>query len=103
MFQNEAFTRISDISDKSSIIAADLYCHKSCFSGYEIKVKNSMIDKVVSKLYFIKFTIENENDISLSELRDMLNQNQNVILNNSEIKLLLHIMRTVFNCLIEGK
>ena len=49
MFQDEVFTRISDLSDESSIIAADLYCHKSCISGYKIKFKSSMESKTVLK------------------------------------------------------
>ena len=79
------------------IIAADLYCHKSCISGYEIKFKSSMESKTVLKqpkkqdifsnyITFLKTIIENGNGISLSELRDMLNENENVLFNNSELK-----------------
>ena len=35
---------------------------------------------------FLKTIIENGNGISLSELRDMLNENENVLFNNSELK-----------------
>ena len=49
MFQDEVFIRICDLSDESSIIAADLCCHKSCISGYEIKFKSSMESKTVLK------------------------------------------------------
>ena len=84
LFQDEVFTRISDLSDESSIIAADLYCHKSCISGYKVKFNINMDEKLVSKqpkkrdvfskyITFIKAIFENGNGISLSELRDMLN------------------------------
>ena len=100
LFQDEVITRISDLSDESSIIAADLYCHKSCINGYKVKFKNNMDDKLVSKqpkkcdifskyITFIKTIFENGNDISLSKLRDMLNQNEEVVFNNSEIKLFI--------------
>ena len=48
LFQDEVFTRISDLSDEPGIIAADLYCHKSCISGYKVKFKNNMDDKLAS-------------------------------------------------------
>ena len=100
LFQDEVFTRISDLSDESSIIAADLYCHKSCVSGYKVKFKNNMDDKLVSKqpkkrdvfpkyITFIKTIFENGNGISLSELRYILKQNEKVVFNNSEIKLFI--------------
>ena len=100
LFQDEVFTRISDLSDESSITAADLYCHKICISGYKVKLKNNMDDKLVSKqskkrdiffkIYYIyKNYIENGYGVSLSELRDMLNQNEKVVFNKSEIKLLI--------------
>ena len=100
LFHDVVFTRISDLSDESSIIAADFYCHKSCISGYKVKFKNNMDDKLVSKqpkkrdifskyITFIKTIFENGNGISLSELRDMLNQNEKVVFNNSEIKLFI--------------
>ena len=84
LFQDEVFTRISDLSDESSIIAADLYCHKSCISGYKVKFNINMDEKLVSKqpkkrdvfskyITFIKAIFENGKGISLSELRDMLN------------------------------
>ena len=97
---SKMFTRISDLSDESSIIAADLYCHKTCISGYKVKFKNNMDDKLVSKqpkkrdifskyITFIKTIFENGNGISLPELRDMLNQNEKVVFNNSDIKLFI--------------
>ena len=100
LFQDEVFTKISDPSDESSIIVADIYCHKSCISGYKVKFENNMDDKLVSKepkkrdifskyIAFIKTIFENRNGISLSELRDMLNPNQKEVFNNSEIKLFI--------------
>ena len=115
-FQDEVFTRISVLSDESCITAAELYCHKSCVSEpYEIKFKKSTGDKVASKqpkkgdifgnyITFIKPIIENGNTISLSELRDTLNQNKNIIFNNAEKNyLLLYILATVLNCVIHSK
>ena len=100
LFQEEFFTRIFNLIDESSIIAADLYCHKSYISGYKVKFKNNMDDKLVSKqpkkrdifskyITFIKPIFENGNCISLSELRDMLNQNDELVFNNFEIKLFI--------------
>ena len=77
------------------------YCHISCISEpSEIKFKKSTGDKVASKqpkkrdifgnyITFIKSVIQNGNTISLSELRDTLNQNENKIFNNSETKLFI--------------
>ena len=60
-------------------------------------LEKNMGDKLVSKqpkkrdifskyITFIKTIFENGNGMSLSELRDMLNQNEKVVFNNSEIK-----------------
>ena len=47
---------------------------------------------------------ENGNGISLSELRDMLNQNENVVFDNSEIKLFItEFLATIFKCVIRSE
>ena len=96
------YTRISDIINAERLLAADLYCHKSCISGYKLKYKQSKNDEktTVSKtpkrilfqrhISFFKEILNKGNGICLSEIRDIINGKEDAVFTNSEIKSFLN-------------
>ena len=42
-FQDDVYTRTSDLHDPYSVFGADIYCHKTCISGYLMKYDAALI------------------------------------------------------------
>ena len=107
-FMDEVYIRVSDLDSVSKIFAADLYCHSSCYSNYirkwntEISASennnNSLPSETLVELkknVFGKYigiigsSIQKGRGLSLSDIRDMINNENKLNFRNSEIKTFL--------------
>ena len=97
---DDVYTRISDLNSAERIFGADIYYHNFCYNQYIRKYnmtkktpdesssrqylsKRRFFDKYVD---FIRTVIEQGKGISLSEIRDIINREENVELYNNKIK-----------------
>ena len=98
----EVNTRICDLDSDLRIFSADLYYHSSCFSSYilkykratnpsqsEIAINTTKRDVFNFHIDFIESIIDRGSGISLSEIRDMVNDKDDVNITNSEVKTFL--------------
>jgi hypothetical protein len=103
LFQlDEVYTRICDLDSDSRIFGADLYYHSSCFSSYILKYKRAtnpsqgelVINTTKRDVFkrhidFVNNIIDQGSGISLSEIRDMVNDKDGINITNSEVKTFL--------------
>ena len=95
---DDVYTRIFDLHNDSSIFGADLYYHHSCLAAYIQKYKRSINSNqrenvmTITKrdvfnrhIKFIKDIIDQGSGISLSDIRDMINDLEDININNSEV------------------
>ena len=97
---DDVYTQVCDLKSNSSIFGADLYYHQPCLAAYIQKCKRATntlnkfntSTKVTKRnifdlhLNFVKEVIGGGSGISLSEIRDMINDKENININNSEVK-----------------
>ena len=88
--KDEVYTLIADLYTLSKMFATDFYCHKNCYSNYfgkwhratstlNIPTRTSNTKTGIFKNYFpfIKPIIDQGRGFSLSDIKDMINQNDN--------------------------
>ena len=102
-FMDDVYTRICDLENDENMYGADLLYHHSCLSSYIKKHKRALqaqekgfhylktTKRQIFENYkeFIKEIIDSGSGISLSDIRDMLNEKEEFVFNNSEIKTFL--------------
>ena len=94
-FKDEIYTRIADFDTPSKMFAADLYCHKNCIGEWNkatsipytsartaSKTKKNRFENYFT---FLKAIIDQGRGFSLSDIRDMINQNDDADVKNNEI------------------
>ena len=93
--QDNVYTKISDLDTSQKVFGADVFYHDNCLKQYELaktpktnqgtdrSTKCHIFQKYIS---FIRATIEWGNGISLSEIRDLINSNDDIVLKNNELK-----------------
>ena len=98
--QDEVYTRVSDLEDDSRIFGADIYYHKKCLERYllsfsrlkseskgkKVSVKRAAFEK---KAEWLSELFSQGRGITLSEIRDMINDNSDCFITNKEVKLYL--------------
>ena len=86
---DEVYTQIADLDTPSKMFAGDLFCHENCYANYTGESNKatstpntsgrtkSKTKRDIFKNYFqsIKSTIYQGRDFSLSDIMDMINQN----------------------------
>ena len=91
-FMDDVYTRICDLENDENIYGADLLYHHSCLSSYIQKHKRALqaqekgfhyLKKTKRHIFenykeFIKEIIDSGSGISLSDIRDMLNERKNL-------------------------
>ena len=90
-FMDDVYTRICDLENDENMYGADLLYHHSCLaqekrSHYLKTTKRHIFENYKE---FIKEIIDSGSGISLSDIRDMLNEKEEIVFNNSEIKTFL--------------
>ena len=102
-FMDDVYTRICDLENDENMYGADSLYHHSCLSSYIQKHKRALQAQEKGSHYlkttkrhifenykeFIKEIINSGSGISLSDIRDMLNEKEGFVFNNSEIKTFL--------------
>ena len=96
------YVRTCDLQDASKVFGADLYYHRTCLPSYinkyhpvKRKKKTSNIIKPTKRDTFILYTnflqtiFDAGTAISLSEISDMINDESNISIINSEVKIFL--------------
>ena len=100
---DDVYTRVCDLKTASSIFAADVYYHRACFPEYMNKYKQAQSTsqdtippapgkREIFKRYtgLIKDTIAKGRGLSLSDIRDMINDdNDTSDFRNNEVKMFL--------------
>ena len=100
--QDEVYIRTCDLQDASKVFGADLYYHRTCLPSYinkyhpvKRKKKTSNIIKPTKRDTFILYTnflqtiFDAGTAISLSEIRGMINDESNINIIKSEVKIFL--------------
>ena len=95
-------TRISDLDSDERMFSADIYYHQNCFAQYlqnyqllkaprESKTKQGSTKWTVFLKYygFIKDVLARGNGVSLSEIRDLIKSEEEIDLQNREVKMFL--------------
>ena len=97
---DEVYTRICDLENDENMYGADLSYHHSCLSSYIQKHKRALQAQEKGSHYlkttkrhifenykeFIKEIVDIGSGISLPDIRDMLNEKEEFVFSNSEIK-----------------
>ena len=95
---DDVYTRICDLTTNEAMFSADLYYHKTCYLEYyksysdsitnkfndtaktsNIETNDILTAKIMIKSYIpeIKCVIDHGNGISLSEIRELVQDNEN--------------------------
>ena len=99
-FKDEIYTRIADLDTPVKMFAADLYCHKNCYANYigrwnratsipptsaraTLKTKRDIFKNYFP---FVKSIIDQGRGFSLSDIMEMINQEDDADLKNNEIR-----------------
>ena len=107
------YIRTCDLQDPSKTFGADLFCHRTCLPSYinkyhqaETKKETSNIinptkrDTFILYIDFLQTIFDAGAAISLSEIRDMINDESNINIINSEVKNILteHFAKKIQFC-----
>ena len=93
------YTRIADLNTDERMFSADIYYHVNCFAKYIQRFKIANAPSVPKSkeqtgkrfifqnyIKFIDEVITRGNAITLSEIRDMINTNEDINIKNNEVK-----------------
>ena len=99
---DHVYTRIADLDTNERVFSADIYYHVNCFTKYIQRFKTANTSSVPMNkeqtgkrfifqnyIKFIDKIISRGNGITLSEIRDMINTNEEIDIKNNEIKIFL--------------
>ena len=97
--QDEVYIRTCDLQDASNVFGADLYYPRTCLPSYINKyywvktkketsniIKPTKRDTFVLYIDFLRTIFDVGTAISLSKIRDMINDESNINIINSEVK-----------------
>ena len=123
-FMDSVFTRIVTLENRGRMFAADVYCHKTCLNRYIAKwerqstkvpidlevtfekdKQNQKRDIFKQHVAFIQSVIDQGKGLAISDIRDMINQENASDLTNKEIKSFLidELGDTILFCQPERK
>ena len=96
---DHVYTRIADLNTDERMFSADIYYHVNCFAKYIQRFKIANAPSVLKSkeqtgkrfifqnyIKFIDEVITRGNGIALSEIRDMINTNEDINIKNNEVK-----------------
>ena len=96
---DHVYTRIPDLNTDERMFSADIYCHVNCFTKYIQRFKIANATSVPKSkeqtgkrfifqnyIKFIDQVITRGNGITLSEIRDMININEDINIKKNEVK-----------------
>ena len=104
-FMDDVYTRTCDLTTNEAMFSADLYYHKTCYLEYYKSYSDSITTnsmtlqkqvilkpmtltaKLIIKSYIpeIKRVINHGDGISLSEIRELIQDNENITIHNKQI------------------
>ena len=93
--QDEVYIRTCDLQDASKCFGADLYYHRSCLPSYINKyhraktnniIKPTKRDTFILYIDFLQTMFDAGTAISLSDIRDMINDESYINIINFEVK-----------------
>ena len=100
--QDDVYARTCDLQDSSKVFGADLFYHRVCLPAYvnkydratnenndKTQVKSTKRDTFNLYVEFLKSIFDSGTAISLSEIRDMINDEHDINIVNSEVKTFL--------------